>query len=239
MPSKRGTSSDAAPRADLHGHEINENAAVAIENARLLGEARVREERLRTLNRVNQVVSASLDLDEVLGAIVRAATELFGGIPAWIWTADAAEQVVESRAFSDPRLHESYPVRRVARNEGFIGWVIAHRTMIEVPNVFVDPRYHPGALGWWQTHGFTSFVGVPIIQDGHLLGVLVRGGPAPASRRRGARAARHAGRPGGARHAQRAPLRGDRGARARGQRAVRRDAAPGGHPDRDEIPFES
>jgi signal transduction histidine kinase/DNA-binding response OmpR family regulator len=172
MPIKRGRSRDGAPRADLHGHQINGNAAVAIENARLLGEARVREERLRTLSRVNQVVSASLDLDEVLGAIVRAATELFGGIPAWIWTADAAEQVVESRAFSDPRLHEAYPVRRVARNEGFVGWVIAHRTMIEVPNVFVDPRCHPGALGWWQTHGCTSFMAVPIIQDGHLLGVL-------------------------------------------------------------------
>ena len=152
--------------------KLADQAAVAIENARLLGEARVREERLRTLSRVNQVVSASLDLDEVLGAIVRAATELFGGTPAWIWTADAAEQVVESRAFSDPRLHEGYPVRRVALNEGFVGWVAAHRTMIEVPDVFADPRYLRSATGWWQKHGFTSFVGVPIIQDGRLLGVL-------------------------------------------------------------------
>ena len=130
----------------------------------------MREERLRTLSRVNQVVSASLDLDEVLGAIVRAATELFG-TPAWIWTADATEQVVELRAFSDPRLHEG-SIRRVAFNEGLVGWVAAHRTMIEVPDVFVDPRFFHAATGWWQRHGFTSFVGVPIIQDGHLLGVL-------------------------------------------------------------------
>ena len=152
--------------------KLADHAAVAIENARLLGEARVREERLRTLSRVNQVVSASLDLDGVLGAIVRAATELFGGTPAWIWTADAAEQVVESRAFSDPRLHEGYPVRRAALNEGFVGWVAAHRTMIEVPDVFADPRYLRSATDWWEKHGLRSFVGVPIIQDGHLLGVL-------------------------------------------------------------------
>ena len=48
--------------------KLADHAAVAIENACLLGEARLREERLRTLTRVNQVVSAS-DLDEVLGAI--------------------------------------------------------------------------------------------------------------------------------------------------------------------------
>ena len=212
--------------------KLADQAAVAIENARLLAEAHVREERLRTLSRVNQVVSASLDLDEVLGAIVRAATELFG-TPAWIWTADVAEQVIELRAFSDPRLQEGYPIRRAAFNEGLIGWVAAHPTMIEVPDVFVDPRFFRSATGWWQRHGFTSFVGVPIFQDGHLLGVLSFDlGTAPAPGRRGARAARHAGRPGGARHAQRAPLRGDGGAGARGQRALRRHAAPGRDPRR-------
>ena len=44
--------------------------------------------------------------------------------------------------------------------------------MIEVPDVFADPRFLRSATGWWQSHGFTSFVGVPIIQDGRLLGVL-------------------------------------------------------------------
>jgi GAF domain-containing protein len=107
--------------------KLADHAAVAIENACLLGEARLREERLRTLTRVNQVVSASLDLDEVLGAIVRAATELFG-TPAWIWTIDAAEQVIESRAFSDPRLREG-SVHRVALTQGLVGWVATHRTI--------------------------------------------------------------------------------------------------------------
>jgi GAF domain-containing protein len=117
-------------------------------------------------------VSASLDLDEVLGAIVHAATELFGGTPAWIWTADVAEQVIEVRAFSDSRLLGDYPVHRAAFNESLVGWVAAHRTMMEVPDVFVDPRFLRSATGWWQRHGLTSFVGMPIIQDGHLLGVL-------------------------------------------------------------------
>ena len=151
--------------------KLADQAAVAIENARLLAEAHVREERLRTLSRVNQVVSASLDLDEVLGALVRAATELFG-TPAWIWTADVVKQVIGLRAFSITRLQEGYPIRRAAFNEGLIGWVAAHPMMIEVPDVFVDPRFFHAATGWWQRHGFTSFVGVPIFQDGRLLGVL-------------------------------------------------------------------
>ena len=81
------------------------------------------------------------------------------------------EQVVESRAFSDPRLHEG-SVRRAALNQSLVGWVAAHRTMIEVPDVFADPRYLRSATDWWEKHGLTSFVGVPIIQDGRLLGVL-------------------------------------------------------------------
>ena len=63
-------------------------------------------------------------------------------------------------------------MRRVALNQSLVGWVAAHRTMIEVPDVFVDPRFLHSAAGWWQRHGFTSFVGMPIIQDGRLLGVL-------------------------------------------------------------------
>ena len=53
-----------------------------------------------------------------------------------------------------------------------MGWVAGHPTMTEVADVFVDPRFFHPATGWWQSHGLTSFVGVPIIQDGHLLGVL-------------------------------------------------------------------
>ncbi len=152
--------------------KLADQAAIALENARLLEAARLREERLRTMGRVSQVMSASLDVDEVLGAIVRAAAELFDGVPAWIWVADEAEEVVESRAFSDPRLHEGYPVRRAALNEGFVGWVAAHREMVDVPDVFADDRFLQNATDWWKRHGFTSFVGVPITQDGRLLGVL-------------------------------------------------------------------
>ena len=63
-------------------------------------------------------------------------------------------------------------MRRVASDQSLLGWVAAHRTMIDVPDVFVDPRYFRSATPWWQKHGLRSFVGVPIIQDGHLLGVL-------------------------------------------------------------------
>ena len=107
--------------------KLADQAAVAIENARLLGEAHVREERLRTLSRVNQVVSASLDLDEVLGAIVRAATELFGDPDVDLDGRRPAAGDRAARVLGISRLQEGYPIRRAAFNEGLIGWVAPTR----------------------------------------------------------------------------------------------------------------
>jgi GAF domain-containing protein len=79
--------------------------------------------------------------------------------------------VVESRAFSDPRLHEGYPVRRAALNEGFVGWVAATHDDRGARRLR-RPALSPLGDGLVAEARAQSFVGVPIIQDGHSLGVL-------------------------------------------------------------------
>jgi hypothetical protein len=64
----------------------------------------VRATRLRTLAHLNQLVSSSLDLDEVLGGIARSAATLMAAPFVEFWVANETTRTLELRAFSDPRL---------------------------------------------------------------------------------------------------------------------------------------
>lgn len=136
-----------------------------------------REARLRALARLNRLVSASLEPDEVLQAIARAAGELMGVPFVVFWIADEAERRLTARAFSDPTLSADFPVRVSAYHEGATGWVATNRRGLEIADVFSDPRVF--GLAWWRTHGLRSYHGVPIVLGDRLLAVLAMLARAP------------------------------------------------------------
>src|SRR5262245_47938077 len=69
------------------------------------GEAAVatrrRLDRQRLLTALNRLISASLDMDDVLKAIARAAATLMGAAVASFWVVDEESQTLELRAFSN------------------------------------------------------------------------------------------------------------------------------------------
>ena len=80
-------------------------AAIAIGNARLFEEARGYALRLRALQEVNLAVSASLDLDAILGTLTRTAADFFRAELATVWVAGDAGRWLERRSVSgDPAL---------------------------------------------------------------------------------------------------------------------------------------
>ncbi|MBI2015582.1 MAG: hypothetical protein HYS77_08620, partial [Candidatus Rokubacteria bacterium] len=70
-------------------------------------------DRLRVLTRLAELVSSSLDTDEILGQIAAAAAELVDAKIASLWVADEAAQTLELRAFSDEAIGASHPSRRL------------------------------------------------------------------------------------------------------------------------------
>src|SRR5262249_30313709 len=62
-------------------------AAIAIENARLYEALEARFARLRTLTRLNQLISSSLDIEEVLSEIAQAAATLMDALIVNFWIA--------------------------------------------------------------------------------------------------------------------------------------------------------
>jgi two-component system NtrC family sensor kinase len=154
-----------------------DQASLVIDKDRLLQEARRRAARLRTLARLHQLVSSSLDTDEVLQAVTHAGAELMDAPLVTISLVDETGRMLERRAFSDDELGQDHPGLRRRFGEGAIGWVAEHRRPLNVPDVFADDRIL--SREWCRRHGLGSALVVPILFQDSLLGVLTLFGRTP------------------------------------------------------------
>jgi signal transduction histidine kinase len=149
------------------------HAGAALESARLLGESRRHAARLEWLSQVNRAVSASLQLDEVLGQIVRAAAAFLDAPLANLWIADEGRRVLVRRAgYGDPGILAGVP-DEIAYGQGGAGWVAEHR----IPIVDIPAETDPRILGpeLLLARGIHAFSGFPVLLGDRLLGVLVVG----------------------------------------------------------------
>jgi signal transduction histidine kinase/DNA-binding response OmpR family regulator/HPt (histidine-containing phosphotransfer) domain-containing protein/HAMP domain-containing protein len=167
---------DALPFSDRDARLaalFGDQAAAAMENAHLYAGLAVQVERLRSLTRLNQVISSTLDRVEVLQEIARAAGRLFNSPMVSFWTLDEATQRIHVSACTDEYLGQSLPREGLALGEGLAGWVAKQRQPLSVPDVsrpsstftVINPE-------WWGQHNLRSFYGVPVIHEGTLLAVL-------------------------------------------------------------------
>jgi PAS domain S-box-containing protein len=132
--------------------------------------------RFQTLVRLNQLISSSLDMDQVLHEITQAAATLMNAPTAFLWLADEQARTLEVRAVSDATL-EPFPLPVVSFDQGGVGWVATHRQPLNVDNILADARCI--ILTWWQQQGFGSFLGIPVMHDDTLLAVLALHGRQP------------------------------------------------------------
>jgi PAS domain S-box-containing protein len=150
---------------------LAEQAALAIDNARVYADATRRAERLRELAHVEQLVSESLVVDDVLRRIAQAAAHLLNAPAVQLWTADPTERVLRLQASwvepgsADIRLRRTLPF-----GEGVAGRVAETKTAIYVDDVAQDPS----ALSaeWARETGIQRLLSVPILIGDDLLGVL-------------------------------------------------------------------
>src|SRR2546422_431661 len=152
---------------------LAEHAALAIDNARIYADATRRAERLRELTDLEQLVTESLVVDDVLRRIAQAAARLLDAPMVQLWTADPAERVVRLSASTvEPGLPEVRMPRTGPLGEGVVGRVAETKTTIYVADVAGDPR----ALSsdWARETGIVRMMSVPILAgNDDLLGVLV------------------------------------------------------------------
>jgi len=129
------------------------------------------------LTGLNRLISASLDMDDVLKAIARAAATLMGAVVASFWVADEESKTLELRAFSNEVMGAGQTFRRAKFGEGSAGWVAANRQPMRADDAFTDGRV--GGLDWYRQHGLTSTYTTPVIADGQVVAVLSLNGRRP------------------------------------------------------------
>jgi GAF domain-containing protein len=115
-------------------------AAMAIQNARLFDAEQRRAEQFRVISEVGRRTTSILAVDELLDQIVGLIQEVFNYYLVEIGLVEGDELVFRARAGRDRRSRfESFRLK--AGKEGVTGWVVTAGEPLLVPDVSQEPRY--------------------------------------------------------------------------------------------------
>ena len=157
-----------------------DQAVIAIENARLLGELQARTEdltrtvgELRALTEIGQAIGSTLDLETVLATIVARATELTGADAGVIYEYDAQREVFERRATErlEAEIVQALVATPIRRGQGVTGQLERVRAPIQQAEIGTLGEQLPVRDALVQA-GYRSLLAVPLLHEDHLIGGL-------------------------------------------------------------------
>ncbi|MGC9333625.1 MAG: GAF domain-containing protein, partial [Anaerolineae bacterium] len=144
-------------------------AATAIENARLFEAEQRRAEQFRVISEVGRRITSFLDLDSVLTQVASLLQRSFGYDFVGIALIEDGYAVykVGADALGQRPGYQFQPGRLKVGEEGITGWVAAKGKPLLVPDVTVDPRYV-----WMEGSQTRSELGLPLMVKDRVIGVL-------------------------------------------------------------------
>jgi GAF domain-containing protein/anti-sigma regulatory factor (Ser/Thr protein kinase) len=145
---------------------VANQAAVAIENARLYEKVTERMREATTLYKVSNQLMRTLNLDQVLERVLDILQKFFGYLNCAILLVDEEAGELEVKAARGYPRDIVGKVRLKIGQEGIVGWAAAHKTALNVPDVTQDSRY---VEGMEETR---SEMAVPMIAGDKVIGVL-------------------------------------------------------------------
>jgi GAF domain-containing protein/DNA-binding response OmpR family regulator/anti-sigma regulatory factor (Ser/Thr protein kinase) len=158
-----------------------DQAAIAIENARLLTELQERTgeltrsvQELQALGEVSQALSSTLDLDTVLNTIVTRASQLAGTDSCSVYEYDEATREFQLRATHNLDEEVVAVARRasIRQGEGVLGRMATTREAAQIPDIAQEGAYRGPLRDVLLRTGTRALLAVPLLREDHLVGGL-------------------------------------------------------------------
>ena len=157
-----------------------DQAAIAIENVRLLDELRQRTDELgrsvgelRALGEVSQAVNSTLDLETVLSTIVAKAVQLSGTEAGAIYVFDEVQRELQLRATygMDQELIDTLTRQRIGLDETTVAQALAKREPVQI----ADLTQQPSSVLYEiiLQAGFRAVLAAPLLRGEEIVGLLV------------------------------------------------------------------
>lgn len=153
-------------------HVFADQAAVAIENARLFDNAHRQAEEMSILYRIGATLTAGLEMDKVMIALFDECRQVLPIDAFYVALYDAETNMIEMPIFYNENGFQDIPPRSIITHSGITGVVIQKRRTMYLPDI-LDPNCKESASIIWMTNQRSrSYVGVPLILLDKVVGVI-------------------------------------------------------------------
>jgi len=156
-----------------------DQAVIAIENVRLFDEVKARTEELSeslqqqtaTANVLKVISRSPFELQTILDTLVEAAARLCDADTAAITRQRGASHYHVAHYGFSPRLFEYFKSLPLSSGRAsLVGRVLQKGRTVQIPDALADPDY--SLLEAQRIGGFRTLLGVPLLREGHPIGVL-------------------------------------------------------------------
>jgi PAS domain S-box-containing protein len=155
---------------------VANQVAIAVENARLYQGMVRRAAEEESLVEAGRLLTGTLDLSEVLHRLAEMVRTRLGADVVRIWLLDTGSELRFAARAGTSRLGGEREMAFRA-GEGIAGTILQHRVPLVLPDVEGDPRVrYPELL---RREGIASILGVPLLLQNQVVGVLIVGSRTP------------------------------------------------------------
>jgi diguanylate cyclase (GGDEF)-like protein/PAS domain S-box-containing protein len=149
-----------------------DQVAIAIDNARLIEETKLRAEQMTTLFDIGLVVTSGMDMDRILKDLLEKCRKILPVEAFYIAVYDPGTGMIQHRLFYDMGEYFEIPPRDIHQNPGLSGYIINTGQTLYIPDAMAPgmieqyPFVHSGG------NPTRSFVGVPLAVGEKVVGVI-------------------------------------------------------------------